>query len=96
VRISALDHTLGHNPQRRELDFSVDTRLAICRRLTVWESTAGCPSADPTAREFFARARTGCHLWHGCLVASLAKRSTVPCGNVRGARNRRRLTSLSE
>lgn len=74
MRISALDHTLGHNPQRRELDFSVDTRLAICRRLDrlgIDYLEAGCPSADPTAREFFARARTGCHLWHGRLVASL-------------------------
>ena len=33
MRISALDHTLGRNPDRRELDFSVDTRLAISRRL---------------------------------------------------------------
>ena len=74
MRISALDHTLGHNPQRRELDFSVDTRLAISRRLDrlgIDYLEAGSPSADPTAREFFARAPTECHLWHGRLVASL-------------------------
>lgn len=74
MRISALDHTLGHNPQRREVDFSVDARLAISRRLDrlgIDYLEAGCPSADPTAREFFARARTECHLWHGRLVASL-------------------------
>ena len=74
MRISALDHTLGHNPERHELVFRVDDRLAIVRRLDrlgIDYVDAGCPAADPSVRELFTRARQECHLAHARLVASL-------------------------
>ena len=74
MRVSVLDHTLGHNPERQELYFSVDDRLAIARRLDrlgIDYVEAGCPAADRAAREFFARARAECRLQHARLVASL-------------------------
>jgi 2-isopropylmalate synthase len=73
MRVSALDHTLGHDPERQELIFTPDDRLAIARRLDrlgIDYVDAGCPSADRRAREFFERAHRECILQHASLVAS--------------------------
>ena len=73
MRVSALDHTLGHDPERQELVFTADDRLAIARRLDrlgIDYVDAGCPAADRRAREFFERARHECILKHSSLVAS--------------------------
>ncbi|HLK49149.1 MAG TPA: alpha-isopropylmalate synthase regulatory domain-containing protein [Bryobacteraceae bacterium] len=74
MKLSALDHTLGHDPERHELVFTADDRLAIARRLDrlgIDYIDAGCPAADRRAREFFERARQECHLQHASLVASV-------------------------
>lgn len=74
MRISALDHTLGHDPERHDLVFGLEDRLAIARRLDrlgIDYVEAGSPAADNTAREFFARARDECRFTHARLVASL-------------------------
>ena len=74
MKVSALDHTLGHDPERQHAQFSVDDRLAIARRLDrlgIDYVEAGCPHADPNVREFFARAPEECRLGHARLVASL-------------------------
>src|SRR5579859_6011119 len=74
MKVSALDHTLGHDPERQELIFTADDRLAIARRLDrlgIDYIDAGCPSADRRAREFFDRARQECNLKHASLVASV-------------------------
>ena len=74
MRISALDHTLGHNPERQNRVFSVEDRLAIARRLDalgIDYVEAGCPFAEPLAREFFIRANQELPLTHAQLVASV-------------------------
>ena len=74
MRVSALDHTLGHDPERQELIFTADDRLAIARRLDrlgIDYIDAGCPAADRRAREFFERAHHVCFLKHATLVASV-------------------------
>ena len=74
MRVSALDHTLGHDPERQELIFTADDRLAIARRLDrlgIDYIDAGCPAADRRAREFFERAPHECVLKHATLVASV-------------------------
>lgn len=73
MRVSALDHTLGHNPERQEFLFPPDDRLAIARRLDrlgIDYVEAGSPAADKGVREFFKRARAECRLRHAQLVAS--------------------------
>lgn len=73
MRVSALDHTLRHNPERQTLVFTVDDRLAIARRLDrlgIDYIEAGCPTADPRVREFFERAPHECLLKHARLVVS--------------------------
>jgi 2-isopropylmalate synthase len=74
MRVSALDHTLGHNPERPEWIYSAADRLAIARRLDrlgIDYVEAGSPAADRRAREFFERARQECRLTHAQLVASV-------------------------
>lgn len=73
MRVSALDHTLGHDPERQELVLTADDRLAIARRLDrlgIDYVDGGSPSADRRAGEFFARAHHECVLRHTSLVAS--------------------------
>jgi 2-isopropylmalate synthase len=73
MRVAALEHTLGHNPERQDLIFTADDRLAIARRLDrmgIDYIDAGSPAADRRAREFFARAPKECRLRHAQLVAS--------------------------
>jgi len=73
VRVSALDHTLGHDPEGPQLIFTVDDRLAIARRLDrlgIDYVDAGSPAADRRARQFFERVRHECILKHACLVTS--------------------------
>ena len=74
MKVSALDHTLGHNPERKDVYFSAEDRLAIVRRLDrlgIDYVEAGCPGADRIAKDFFARAHDECHLTHTSLVASV-------------------------
>ena len=74
MRISALDHTLGHSPERRNLVFSMEDRLAIVHRLDglgIDYVEAGSPFAEPVAREFFIRANDELPLAHAQLVASV-------------------------
>lgn len=74
MRVSALDHTLGHDPERQGLIFTAEDRLAIVRRLDrlgIDYVDAGAPAADRRAREFFERAPNACRLKHAHLVASL-------------------------
>ena len=73
MRVSALDHSLGHDPERQELVFTADDRLAIARRLDrigIDYIDGGSPAADRRAREFFERAHHECVLRHASLVAS--------------------------
>lgn len=73
MRVSALDHTLGYSPERHDLIYTADDRLAIARRLDrlgIDYVEAGSPAADRRAREFFDRARQECRLQHAQLVAS--------------------------
>jgi 2-isopropylmalate synthase len=74
MRVSALDHTLGHDPERQGLIFTAEDRLAIVRRLDrlgIDYVDAGAPAADRRAREFFERAPKECRLKHARLVASV-------------------------
>ena len=74
MRVSALDHTLGHDPERQDLIFTAEDRLAIVRRLDrlgIDYVDAGAPAADRRAREFFERAPKACRLTHARLVTSL-------------------------
>ena len=74
MRVSALDHTLGHDPERQGLLFTADDRLAIVRRLDrlgIDYVDAGAPAADRRAQEFFERVPNACRLKHAHLVASL-------------------------
>jgi len=79
MRVSALDHTLGYNPERQDLIYAVDDRLAIARRLDrlgIDYVEAGSPAVDRRAREFFERAHQECRLNHAQLVAS-ARMDTI-------------------
>jgi len=74
MRVSALDHTLGHDPERQDRIFTADDRLAIARRLDrlgIDYIDAGAPAADRRVREFFERAPRECRLKHTRLVASV-------------------------
>jgi 2-isopropylmalate synthase len=82
MRVSALDHTLGHDPERQELVFSADDRLATARRLDrlgIDYVDGGSPAADHRAREFFARAHQECVLRHASLVASARLEAVREC-----------------
>jgi len=73
MKISVLDHTLGHRPEPCDVVFGIDDRLAITRRLDrlgIDLIEAGSPAGDRSARAFFDRARNECHLTHAQLVAS--------------------------
>jgi 2-isopropylmalate synthase len=72
MRLFALDNTLGYNPGRAGLAFSLADKLAIVHKLDglgIHYVEAGCPGAGGSARKFFTHARSECHLAHARLVA---------------------------
>jgi len=85
MRLFALDNTLGYNPGRAGLAFSLADKLAIVRKLDavgIHYVEAGCPGAGGSARKFFTYARTECRLAHARLVALArldAVQDALPC-----------------
>lgn len=74
MKLSALDHTLGHSAEPRDLIFTADDRVAIARRLDqlgIDLIEGGAPATDCRAREFFERMRQDGNLKHARLVASV-------------------------
>ncbi|PWT99106.1 MAG: hypothetical protein C5B51_27815 [Terriglobia bacterium] len=72
MRLFALDNTLGYNPGRAGLAFTLADKLAIVHELDglgVHYVEGGCPGAGGSARRFFAHARTECRPAHARLVA---------------------------
>jgi 2-isopropylmalate synthase len=72
MRLFALDNTLGYNPGRAGLSFSLADKLAIVHKLDglgIHYVEAGCPGAGGSARKFFDHARAECRLAHARLVA---------------------------
>lgn len=72
MRLFALDNTLGYNPGRAGLAFSLKDKLAIVHKLDalgIHYIEAGCPGAGGSGRKFFEYARSEARLAHSRLVA---------------------------